>query len=176
VLIAALLGTTLGAMAALIGGAVEAVIGWVGAVQIALPATLVTLLLLAFTTRRISYVVLALVLLQWPRHALIAHQAVVNHSAVSWWRGLLKSFPALALAQLAGAIALEATLSFLGLGLPNTMPSLGVMIANGTDDLLHGRFWTTFWPGLALVALVITSNLVAWRLEMPVCRDLQRGG
>ncbi len=165
VLAAWLLGATLGSVAAFAGGAVEAVIGWVGAVQLALPAILVTLLVLAFTTRRISYVMLALVLQQWPRHAIIAHQAIALDDREGRWWVALKSFSALSLTQLASAMALEATLSFLGLGLPTTMPSLGVLIANGVDALLNGRSWVSFWPGLALLGLVMTTNLVAWRVQ-----------
>ena len=54
--------------------------------------------------------------------------------------------------QVAAAIALEATLSFLGLGLPITEPSLGLLIANGYQYLLSGKYWISFFPGIALLA------------------------
>ena len=54
--------------------------------------------------------------------------------------------------QVAAAIALEATLSFLGLGLPITEPSLGLLIANGFTYLLSGKYWISFFPGVALLA------------------------
>ena len=54
--------------------------------------------------------------------------------------------------QIAHAIALEATLSFLGLGLPTTEPSLGLLIANGYEFLLSGKYWISVYPGIALLA------------------------
>ena len=57
--------------------------------------------------------------------------------------------------QVANAIALEATLSFLGLGLPVTQPSLGLLIANGFQHILSGRTWISIYPGIALVLLVV---------------------
>ena len=62
--------------------------------------------------------------------------------------------------QIANAIALEATLSFLGLGLPPTEPSLGLLIANGFQYMLSGRYWISIYPGIALVALIVAVNLV----------------
>ena len=70
----------------------------------------------------------------------------------------------LAAVQVASAITLEATLSFLGLGLPITEPSLGLLIANGFNYLLSGRYWISFFPGIALLLTVVGVNLVADRL------------
>ena len=67
--------------------------------------------------------------------------------------------------QIAAAISLEATLSFLGLGLPITEPSLGLLIANGYAYLLSGKYWISFFPGLALLGLIVCINLVADRLR-----------
>ena len=53
--------------------------------------------------------------------------------------------------QIANSIALEATLSFLGLGLPPTEPSLGMLIANGFQYMLSGRYWISIYPGIALI-------------------------
>jgi len=71
----------------------------------------------------------------------------------------------LAAVQVAAAITLEATLSFLGLGLPITQPSLGLLIANGFNYLLSGRYWISFFPGIALLLAVVGINLVADRLS-----------
>jgi peptide/nickel transport system permease protein len=60
----------------------------------------------------------------------------------------------------ANAISLEATLSFLGLGLPVTEPSLGMLIANGFQYLLSGRYWISIYPGIALILLIVSINLV----------------
>jgi peptide/nickel transport system permease protein len=62
--------------------------------------------------------------------------------------------------QVASAISLEATLSFLGLGMPVTEPSLGMLIANGFQYLLSGRYWISIYPGLALILLIVSINLV----------------
>ncbi len=62
--------------------------------------------------------------------------------------------------QIANAIALEATLSFLGLGLPLTEPSLGMLIANGFQYMLSGRYWISIYPGIALIVLIVAINLV----------------
>ena len=65
--------------------------------------------------------------------------------------------------QVANAIAIEASLSFLGVGVPITEPSLGLLIANGFDYLLSGRYWISFYPGVALLLTLICINLVGDR-------------
>jgi peptide/nickel transport system permease protein len=67
--------------------------------------------------------------------------------------------------QVAYAIALEATLSFLGLGVPITSPSLGLLIANGFTQLLSGKYWISFFPGIALLVTIVSINLVGDRLR-----------
>ena len=67
--------------------------------------------------------------------------------------------------QTAHAISLEATLSFLGLGLPPTEPSLGLLIANGYEYLLSGKYWISFFPGIALLCTIVSINLVADQLR-----------
>jgi ABC-type proline/glycine betaine transport system permease subunit len=67
--------------------------------------------------------------------------------------------------QTAHAIALEATLSFLGVGLPQTEPSLGVLIANGFQYMLSGSYWISFFPGLALLLTIVSINLMGDRIR-----------
>ena len=67
--------------------------------------------------------------------------------------------------QVAHAIALEATLSFLGLGLPITQPSLGLLIANGFQYMLSGKYWISVYPGVALLVTIVAINLVGDRLR-----------
>jgi peptide/nickel transport system permease protein len=76
--------------------------------------------------------------------------------------------------QVAAAIALEATLSFLGLGLPITEPSLGLLIANGYQYLLSGKYWISFFPGIALLLTIVSINLVADQLRDVINPRLQR--
>ena len=67
--------------------------------------------------------------------------------------------------QVAHAIALEATLSFLGVGLPITEPSLGLLIKNGFDYMLSGDYWISFYPGIALLITIVSINLVGDQLR-----------
>jgi peptide/nickel transport system permease protein len=76
--------------------------------------------------------------------------------------------------QVAAAIALEATLSFLGLGLPITEPSLGLLIANGYQYLLSGTYWISFFPGIALLLTIFSINLVADQLRDVLNPRLQK--
>jgi peptide/nickel transport system permease protein len=77
----------------------------------------------------------------------------------------MPSLIVVATVQVAHAISLEATLSFLGLGLPITEPSLGLLIANGFQYLLSGKYWISFYPGLALLVTIMAINLVADQLR-----------
>jgi peptide/nickel transport system permease protein len=67
--------------------------------------------------------------------------------------------------QVAHAIALEATLSFLGLGMPITSPSLGLLISNGFAHLISGKYWISFYPGVALLVTIVAINLVGDHLR-----------
>ena len=63
------------------------------------------------------------------------------------------------------AIALEATLSFLGIGLPVTEPSLGLLISNGFEYMMSGKYWISIYPGIALLFTIVSINLVGDRLR-----------
>jgi peptide/nickel transport system permease protein len=76
--------------------------------------------------------------------------------------------------QVAYAIALEATLSFLGLGLPTTEPSLGLLIANGFEYLMSGKYWISIFPGVALMITIVSINLMGDRLRDVLNPRLQR--
>jgi len=76
--------------------------------------------------------------------------------------------------QTASAIALEATLSFLGVGLPQTEPSLGLLIANGFEYMLSGRYWIAVFPGVALLITIVSINLVGDQLRDVLNPRLQR--
>ena len=67
--------------------------------------------------------------------------------------------------ETARAISIEATLSFLGVGLPQTEPSLGLLIANGFEYMLSGKYWISFFPGIALVITIVSINLVGDQLR-----------
>jgi len=67
--------------------------------------------------------------------------------------------------QAAHAITLEATLSFLGVGLPRTEPSLGLLISNGFEYMLSGKYWISFIPGVVLLVTIMAINLVGDQLR-----------
>jgi peptide/nickel transport system permease protein len=76
--------------------------------------------------------------------------------------------------QIASAISLEATLSFLGVGLPPSEPSLGMLIANGFQYLLSGRYWISIYPGLALILFIVSLNLVGDQIRDQLNPRLRR--
>ena len=76
--------------------------------------------------------------------------------------------------QTAHAIAREATLSFLGIGLPQTEPSLGLLISNGFEYMLSGRYWISFFPGIALLLTIVSINLVGDQLRDVLNPRLER--
>ena len=71
----------------------------------------------------------------------------------------------LATLQTAHSISIEATLSFLGVGVPITQPSLGSLISNGFDFILSGEYWITFFPGVVLLATVAAINIFGDQLR-----------
>lgn len=97
-------------------------------------------------------------------HVLAAAALGANHLAIlrrHLLPGVLPAVAVLASAQAAGAMLTEATLSFLGVGLPPTLPSLGTLVRNGTELLLSGAWWTFVFPAVALVTLATSLNVLA---------------
>jgi peptide/nickel transport system permease protein len=183
-LIAALVGASLGLLAAYVGGRTETVIMRLVDLQLSFPSILVALMILAFLGKGVLNVVLALVIVEWAVYARTARGAAlverrkeyieaVEALAVPRWRVLfvhllpncLPPLIVIATVQVARAIALEATLSFLGLGVPVTEPSLGLLVANGYQYMLSGKNWISLYPGLALLVTIVAINLVGDRLR-----------
>ena len=152
--------------------------------QISFPTILVALILLALIGSGVGNVILALVIVQWALYARIARGAALAElgkeyveSARSLGFGdarilLVHILPnctptliVIATLEVAHAISLEATLSFLGLGLPVTEPSLGLLVANGFNYLMSGYPWISILPGLALLIAVLAINLVGDELR-----------
>jgi peptide/nickel transport system permease protein len=183
-LIAFCLGTAVGLIAAHFGGWQDALLMRLADIQLAFPGLLIALVLLALFGSGLDKVVLAIVAVQWAYYARTARSAALverekeyilaAHSLrFSSWRIMLvhllpnsvAALSVVAVVQLAGAIALEATLSFLGVGLPITQPSLGLLIANGYSAMLSGEYWLSFYPGLVLLLVLVGINLVGERLR-----------
>jgi peptide/nickel transport system permease protein len=182
--IALILGATLGLTAGFLGGRVEAIIMRVADLQLSFPPILLALILLAFLRPGIGNIVIALVAVQWAYYARTTRSAALVERRKEYieaatclglspgrimFRHLLPNClpPLIVIAalQVASAITLEATLSFLGLGVPITEPSLGSLIANGQQYMLSGKYWISFFPGIALVVTIVAMNLVADQLR-----------
>ena len=183
-IIALAIGVALGMLGAYAGGWLDALIMRIADIQLSFPAILIALILLAVLGQGTGKIIAALVTVQWAYYARTVRSAALVERekeyieaarvlALPRWRVLLKHLlpnclpPLIVVAtvQVAHAIALEATLSFLGLGLPITEPSLGLLIANGFQYLMSGMYWISFYPGLALVLTIIAINLVADQLR-----------
>ena len=182
--IALVIGLTLGLLAGQTGGRTEALIMRIADIQLSFPPILIALILLALTGQGIGKIIIALVAVQWAYYARTARSAALVERkkeyieaatalGLSPTRIMLRHLlpnclpPLIVIAalQVASAISLEATLSFLGLGLPVTEPSLGLLIANGFQYLLSGKYWISFFPGIALLVSVVAINLVADQLR-----------
>ncbi|MBV1694592.1 MAG: ABC transporter permease [Hyphomicrobiales bacterium] len=177
--IAFAVGATLGATAAFFGGRIEALIMRVIDLQLSFPAILLALVLAALLGQGKWQLIAALVTAQYAYFARTAHGAASTERSKDYvdaalstplsparvvFRHILPNcLPPLivvATVQIANSIALEATLSFLGLGLPVTEPSLGMLIANGFQYMLSGRYWISIYPGIALIVLIVAINVV----------------
>ena len=177
------IGAAAGIVAAYVGGRIDAAIMRIVDIQLSFPTILIALILLAVLGKGVDKVVVALVLVQWAYYArtirgsalverrreyIEAARSLALSPARIMFRHLLpNAFPPLivvATVQAAHAISLEATLSFLGVGVPVTEPSLGLLIANGYSYMLSGLYWIAFYPGIALLVAILAINLVGDRI------------
>jgi peptide/nickel transport system permease protein len=178
------IGLAMGLAAAYFGGRVETLVMRLVDIQLSFPAILIALILLAVLGQGVGKIIAALVTVQWAYYArTVRGTALVERRkeyveaarclALPPWRivfrhllpNCLPPLIVVATVQVAHAIALEATLSFLGLGLPITEPSLGLLISNGYSYLLSGKYWISFFPGVALLLTIVSINLVADQLR-----------
>jgi peptide/nickel transport system permease protein len=192
-LVAFALGMAVGLASAYLGGRADAFIMRVVDIQLSFPAILVALILVAILGRGADKVVIALILVQWAYYA----RAVRGSAMVERQKEYIEAARCLALPasrivfrhllpnclapmivvgtlQTAHAISLEATLSFLGVGLPQTEPSLGLLIANGFEYMLSGKYWISFFPGMALLLAIMSINLVGDQLRDVLNPRLER--
>jgi peptide/nickel transport system permease protein len=178
-MVALIFGALLGTSAAYFGGRTEAFIMRIVDLQLSFPAILLALMLSALLGKGMMQLVAALVTAQYAYFARTAHGAASVERSKDYVEAALSTpLPAyivvfrhilpnclpplivVATVQIANSISLEATLSFLGLGLPPTEPSLGMLIANGFQYMMSGRYWISIYPGIALIVLIVAINLV----------------
>ncbi|OWQ83548.1 ABC transporter permease [Roseateles aquatilis] len=188
VLLSMLIGVALGLLAGFVGGKVDAFIMRVCDVMLSFPSILIALLIDgigrvvfkdAHASLAFAVLILAISLTGWVQYARTVrgstlverHKEYVQAARVigvkPWaimWRHVLPNVtgPVLVLAtlQVASAILTEATLSFLGVGVPPTSPSLGTLIRIGNDFLFSGEWWITIWPSVVLVMIALSVNLL----------------
>ena len=188
VLLSIVIGVSLGLLSGFVGGRLDAFIMRVCDVMLSFPAILVALLIdgvgralfpNAHAPLAFAVLILAISLTGWVQYArtvrgstLVERQKEYVQAArvigVSPWRIMRRHVlpnvlgPVLVLAtiQIAFAILTEATLSFLGVGVPPTSPSLGTLIRNGNDALFSGEWWIIIFPGAMLVLIALSVNLL----------------
>jgi peptide/nickel transport system permease protein len=182
--VALAIGITAGITAAYFGGRIDTTIMRIVDLQLSFPAILIALILLSLLGKGVDKVIIALVTVQWAYYArtirggalverqreyidaarnlaLPAHRIIFRHLLPN----CLPPLVVVATIQVAHAISLEATLSFLGVGVPITEPSLGLLIANGYKYILSGKYWISVYPGLLLLLTILAINLVGDRLR-----------
>ena len=189
VLFAVAVGVGLGLLSGYLGGAIDSLLMRIADVQLTFPAILIALLVdgvigaaVPKTVRdsvQLPIIVFAIGISLWPGFArTIRGSTLIERNkdyvmaarviGVPSWRIMLTHVlpnvigPSLVIGTLAlgTAVITEATLSFLGIGLPATLPSLGTLIRFGNDFLFSGQWWVTVFPGLALILLVLSINLL----------------
>lgn len=189
VILSMVAGILLGLLAGYAGGRVDALIMRVADIQLSFPAILIALLIDGVARAAVPrdmldviafpVLILAIALAGWPQYARTVRGSSMvekNKEYVQAARVIGVSGPrimfghvlpnvlgpvlVLATVHLATAIITEATLSFLGVGVPATSPSLGTLIRVGNDFLFSGEWWITIFPGLALIILVLSVNLL----------------
>ena len=183
------IGVTLGVIAGYAGGITDAVIMRIADVQLTIPGILLAILIngigrafLPIELRQefaVYVVIIAIGLTDWPQFARVARGATMVEANKEYvqaariiglpsWLIMLRHIlpntlrPVLVIATIGLALAIisEATLSFLGQGIPPTTPSLGTLIRVGNEYLFSGLWWITFFPAIALVVLVFAVNLL----------------
>ncbi len=188
VLVSLVVGVGLGLLAGFVGGRLDAFIMRVCDVMLSFPAILVALLVDgvgramfpgAHDALAFAVLIVAISLTGWVQYArtvrgsawvernkeYVQAARVIGVSSVRIMRkhvlpNVLGPVLVLATIQLASAILIEATLSFLGVGMPPTLPSLGTLIRVGNDFLMSGEWWVTIFPGVALVLIALSVNLL----------------
>lgn len=177
-------GVFAGLLSGYLGRIVDTVIMRIADIQLSLPVFLVALVIMAIYGQGLVNIIIAISVANWVYYARTARGMVLAEkekdyvqAAQSGGQGALSVMlreiapnimaPVVVIAtvRIANAILLEATLSFLGLGVPITKPSIGSLIANGYRVLFSGYWWMSVYPGVGLMVLVLAINLMGDRLR-----------
>ena len=183
-LISSAIGLAAGIVAGYRGGLVDKLIMRLADIQLSFPVFLVALVIMAIWGRGVGKIIIAISIANWVYYArtvrgivlsekkrdyVEAAQAGGMHPFLIMFSEIAPNIMApvivIATVRIANAILLEATLSFLGMGVPITRPSMGSLIANGYEVLFSGYWWMSVFPGLALMILILSINLMGDRLR-----------
>lgn len=179
VAIGGVMGTSLGLIAGYYGGLIGNVIMRIADIQLAFPFILLAIMVLVVLGPGVLNLVLVLGIGQWVTYARIARGETMSqrekeyveaaHSmGMSNWRIMFRTIlpnilaPLIVIASfnVASVILAEASLSFLGLGVPPSVPTWGAMLAESRDQLLGGKWWLAVLPGLAIMFTVLSMNIL----------------
>lgn len=177
--ISLVVGTALGIIAGYKGGWLDAFIMRIADIQLSFPGMLIALFIMVVFGRGIEKVILALSMVGWVIYARTVRGATLAERSKEYVEAarvcgypnrlimfkeilpnVLTPLIVIATIQVGNFIITEATLSFLGVGVPPTQPSLGLLLSSGYQVLFSGLWWVSVFPGLTLVLMIISTNLL----------------
>lgn len=175
-------GFALGLISGYYGGWIDTIIMRIADIQLSFPAILIALIIMSLWGAGIDKIIIAITIVTWVDYARTARGVVLSEKEKDYAQSAkalgMSSFgimfreimpnvtsPIIVIAtvRIANAIMLEATLSFLGMGVPITQPSLGSLISNGYQVLFSGYWWASVFPGIVLMVLIVSINLIGDR-------------
>jgi peptide/nickel transport system permease protein len=193
VIFAGVLGTTLGILAGYLGGWVDQIIMRVTDAWLALPALTFAIFLAAIVGPSASNIVIIMALVYWTRYARVVRGEVLSLKERDYVRlaivagcskrtimkrhilpNVVNSAVVLATLMLGVVIVTEAALSFLGVGVPPPQPAWGLMLADGKKGLMAGYWWLTVLPGLCIMLMVLSANLLGDWLRVKLDPQLRQ--
>lgn len=182
--LSAVIGMAAGLLAGYSGKWIERLIMRLADIQLSLPVFLVALVIMAVWGQGVGKIIIAITVCNWVYYARTVRGVVMAEKQADYVQAAVAGgqhpvmimfseiapntmAPVIVIAtvRVANAILLEATLSFLGVGVPITRPSLGSLISNGFEVLFSGYWWMSVFPGLVLMLLVLAINLMGDRLR-----------
>jgi len=193
VIVAGLLGTTLGILSGYLGGWVDQVIMRVTDTWLAIPALTYAIFLAAVVGPSQWNIVIILALVYWTRYARVIRGEVLSLRERDFVRlaivagcskktimrrhilpNVLNSAIVLGTLMLGVVVVTEAALSFLGVGVPPPKPAWGLMLADGKKGLMAGYWWLTVLPGLCIMLMVLSANLLGDWLRVKLDPQLRQ--
>ncbi|MDX1810002.1 MAG: ABC transporter permease [Sulfurospirillaceae bacterium] len=183
-ILSVIIGFSAGLVSGYYGGWIDTIIMRIADIQLSFPAILIALIIMALWGAGVGKIIIAITIVNWVYYARTARGVVLSEKEKDYSQSAkalgMKNFSiifgeimpnvtapiiVIATVRIANAIILEATLSFLGLGVPITQPSLGSLISNGYRVLFSGYWWTSVFPGIVLMLLIISINLIGDRMR-----------